>query len=251
MRIKLSTGTCDIADLLDWTFQEELPKRESPDGAAVFGFPNMSPMFRMLSTGMPIGANPRSRGADVDDPHPDALIVEQHVAKLQVNADELESADLGAVVGLFDEATIRRIFARATRSAAALVAVKAALGCRPIWDKEEPMPQRMMASRGRHPMIMRTETRREGLTEYTIDVRCQAKRRGVYPAGAFCPITWDPEPSSVALDRAEYLTWWLALAKLAKALSGRLKLCGALTHAAARAPWGRHEVAIICKTGTS
>lgn len=222
----------DIEKLLHWAFQEELPKRSTSSAEGIWD--------RLAQYGSLGGINPdpghgaAQRYAHFGLPHPDAEKVELAASALddrQVDWANESGAILGAWAAIADtrplSARPRRstvigyndrhgdrlgwrkeplaaprdvIMVRSLRTAA-LVVMHAKMGTRPDWEEDEPRPGRTKAAKGPHPAIVG-----------------ECHGRNVYSLGAYCPVTWDPSPISIAQSRADYLAWWRGLKHLAETL---------------------------------
>lgn len=181
-----------------------------------------------------------ARGAqryDLGAPHPDAVTIEQAVAKLPdtVIDWELEAeAILGDLLALIEPRAIevvgelpperrstvvswprggggrnaarlsppRSIIAVRTLRTNALVVMHASMGTRPDWHEDPPVPEPVPAPRGPGCAIVG-----------------ECRRKGWYSDGSYCPLRYWPSPISIAQARADYLAWWRGLARLAEELT--------------------------------
>jgi len=199
------------------------------------GYPTISPMF---SRGF-AQAGP-ARG---DPPHNDALVVEAAIERLRLTnpapgiwleADVVDG--LGFPVDA--EGALRAGFA----CASTLVLVHGRLGNRPALRLEAPECRPRPAANGK-PGVWRRERWAEPVfgarpdSERDVEVAVTAKRKDLYPAGAYCVLEWDPGAQELVNERAEYAGWRAGLEWLAVELSDTLESRAALPPRAAARPW--------------
>jgi hypothetical protein len=210
------------------------------------GFPEVAPMFRSAVAGgwsaSTAGSSwdraraPRAAGA----PDPDALRIEEAIAALPealmtaTAPDEL-AIDLGFALD------VEGAFEAARGNVVNIVRVCGALRKRPVFWVESPIPSPVIAANGK-PAVMRIalapyraidgETKRR-----EAEVAAQRLRSNLCEEGAYCKLTYDPDPQFVVNARAEYLVWRLALGLLAEALAGELDRFAVIEPGAPLAPW--------------
>jgi hypothetical protein len=251
-RPALKKKVMDVEDVLSWAYRDELPKKHSSDGGT--GYPTMStisPMFRIAAFGGPIDNWSREPGfpAAVGDPHPDALLIEAAVARLERFHNHRFSGPLGLADDLEgfsvdEQAAVRH----ALPGMIGLVMVHAKLRNRPPWETQ-PTPRPVLAD-NHAPVVLRMESvqveDRMGTRSEERPVRCKAVRGGkvpFYPQGAYSPLKWEPGPAAIVRERAEYAVWWAALDALAADLSGQLSTISVIAPSAPRRPWtGEREL---------
>jgi hypothetical protein len=243
----------EIEKLLHWAFRDELPKRQT---SAAEGIWDRLQQYGYLGgvDGDP-GHGAAQRYAHFGLPHPDAEKIEKAVAALpDLVIDWAVEAEtiLGDLIGLVDprpkprrDTTIvyndkhrdklgRRsekvrpipaaprdvMLVRSFRTAT-LVAVHATKATQPDLISEQPRPQLVTPAHGMKSRAM------------ILGGECRGK--DLYTTGTYCPVRWSPSPTSIAIDRGDYLAWWRGLARLA----GTLKLDAheALPPAAPEYPW--------------
>jgi len=226
----------DIEDALRWAYRDELPKQQHSSGLGAGS--SISPMFRMAAFGGPIDNWSREPGfpAAAGDPHPDAVVIGTHVQRLERFAGHVLDGDSGLMMGglPIDERAVLRY---ATTRMVGLVMVNAKLRARPTWS-ELPRPRAAIGPNGK-PAVLRVVMRPDPFGKLTVpeEVACPPLRKNYYPAGAYCPLVWDPDPGEIATERAEYLAWWMALDILAGELAGGLTSIAVLPPSAPRLPW--------------
>ncbi len=242
----------DVEDVIAWACSQELPKKRPPSGRQLpalelqrgdgeligrwtkpSGFPSISPMFRPHFGGGPS----RQRGGD---PAPDALIVEAAILALPPRMAGLKPpAALAEGIGL--PVDIAGAFAAAVANIVNLVLAYGRLGKRPAPGDDRLTVRPRLASNGK-PGVWRIER----LLDRTLDGEgiardyerpVKAIRKDLYAAGAYCGLEFDPDPQLVINDRAEYLTWRLALEELAAGLLGGLETIEPIAPSAALMPW--------------
>jgi hypothetical protein len=68
-------------------------------------------------------------------------------------------------------------------------------------------------------------------------------RKGVYRVGAYCPLTWRPDPERLVVERAEWAAWRMGLDLLWRDMEGRLESIAPLPPAAPWRPWAGEQEA--------
>lgn len=248
----------DAEGLVCWAASNELPKARRKTGfvfpplhllrdGELVGkwnvpacYPEVSPMFSAN-----VGGGSAAPLAYLGEPDPDALEVERTLRSIARNPPSIEGEIQLVAHNIGDDVAVAaagRALRNARRSLAGLVLGHGALGTRPQWDHPPFATAPLRAERGGKPAVFRLglismPTLDGGMVTVEGEIRCEAKRRDEYPAGAYCRIEYDPDPHSVIADRADYLIWRSALAELARTLSGRLARFEPIEPAAPRAPW--------------
>lgn len=242
---RLKRRVMDIEDALSWAFRDELPKGGQESGRFPNpGFPSTSPMFSMVAFGTRVDNWSREPGypAACGQPHPDAIKIGAAVEALARFAEQPIGSDLDlgsglAALGADEEGSMRK----ALQSLVATVQRCAKLRNRPYWT-ETLYPEPIRSGSGA-PMVARweTATRKDwgGLEVVSEEVLAPVRTRdkGIYPTGSHCPLTFSPDPKTVAAERAEYAAWWAALSTLTEELAGSLETIALIPPAAAQRPW--------------
>jgi hypothetical protein len=242
----------DVEDLMVWAAAELARKRPGKvvtlrtldvgrgDGELTgrwnrpMGYPPMSPMF---SAGLA-----RAGVARGDPPHDDALMVEDALERLRSISPEPRVAASDLAAGLGFELDCAGAARAGLRKAANFVLVCGRLGKRPDVRREPPDHAARLAANGK-PGVWRLESWAEPTFDdhaqvwRTVETPAPPKRKGVYPAGAYCVLDYTPSPQALVDERADYAGWIAGLFWLAEALSGRLTSRAALTPRAALRPW--------------
>ena len=244
---------CDVEDLVVWAAEELSRKRPGKivtlpvfnvsraDREIVgrwnrpMGFPPMSPMF---AAGF--GQAGVARG---DPPHEDALTVEAAIERLELTAPEL-SPDIEAelVDGLGFAVDVGGAVAAASRNAANLLLVHGRLASRPTLRLEPPEVSPKLAANGKPGVWLRECWDAPTFDDHghawrQVEVECRAKRKDLYPHGAYGVVEFTPDAQELVNERAEYAVWRAALVWLAEAVSGALESRAALPPRAAARPW--------------
>jgi hypothetical protein len=245
----------DVELALRWAWRDELSKRAT--SAAENVWDRIEDLGRHGGVDVDDSKASSQRYAHIGEPDPDALALEQAVAKLEpVVIDWSKSLDAiaGPLAGLVSVNDFKRhqprtpkagwgkagdralrgwfgpggerplkdrprdIMMIGTFQPKTLLTVHAAGASRPDWRDEEPKPTRVLSTNGKNAKV-------EG--------KCEARDR--YSLGAFCPLEWDPSPTSVILARADYVVWWEALQQIAETVE--LTRFTLLPPAAPAEPW--------------
>ena len=216
--IGMKRRSMDVEAVLHWAYRDELPKSSELGGSAGGA---ISPMFRMASLGGPVDNWSRDPGFPMimGDPHPDALVVARAVTALRSvelawpASRELLAPEFGALLADHD-VTITSLLI----DVPAYVTMHARMGTRPDWFAGEWRCRRQVGRNGK--------VRVEGLGE-----------DGGAKAGAYCPLTIEPEPREVVADRAIYVAWHAGLEALAGVLGESLEYAEVTGPVASPAPW--------------
>jgi hypothetical protein len=236
-------GVLGIEEALQITFVHEIPKRRDDDGSwrPPTGYPSVSPMFRMCVLGTPIDWS-REPGFPValgEEPHPDALAIEQAVLELAESELDISDVPLGldALVGpesgpyFLD---VDKLKSDVRFRAGELVTRWAILRDRPTLS-ERPRCKAVLGENGK-PVVRRLEERVVAWTDEQFDHRARlvsrtpartelvavpTRNRGKagYKTGAYSPLRWSPNPHRVVEERADYAIWRAALVWLTERLS--------------------------------
>lgn len=238
----------EIERLLTWAYRDELSKRQTSAAEGIWD--------RIEDNGQRGGIDPghgaAQRYAHFGLPDPDAEAIEKAVGKLvDVTVDWSESletiaCELAGLVSVNDfsrrpagdqgkittagwtdaktgkwrqaENRPRDVLMLGTLRPKALVTMHAIQGTRPDWRDEPPRPYAIQADRGPNAKIIG-----------------ECKGKNLYSSGSYCPLQWDPSPTSIITARAEYAVWWEAL----QTLSETLELANhvALPPRASPVPW--------------
>ena len=237
----------DVEDVLRWAYRDELPKLANEGGGLDrVGFPSISPMFRVCDLGTRVDdwskgepGLPAAMGAC----HPDALKVKEAVEALARFHDEpIEGGlDLGPDFAAMaeDEATaMRRAFERIDVVVANMARMPQAQS-RPFWQSR-PTISGVKQPNGK-PLVLRWEVvnaPKFGGGEVAEEILVPVAPSGShYPEGAYCPLQYDQNPTSILGERAEYLAWWAGLNAIAEDLCGKLDTIAVLPPGAAQKPW--------------
>jgi hypothetical protein len=266
----------DIESVLQWAYRDELPKRRKPEALAYLqsqghevktfvshsapaGFPSICPMFKnaALGTSISFSREPGFPGS-AGEPHPDAIIIERAVASLAGVIDHLPYEDLELDAGMEGfKLDSEEIWRRGSQGLVHLVVAKAKLKCRPVVGDEMPVPRRKQGKNG-HPMYVRAVTRmmpvwqgpapandneeseareKRPAVPVRIDEPSPAVKGGQYRHGTRVDLEYEPSPKQVALDRAEYGAWRLAMDHLVAELADKLTSVRVGPCLAAERPW--------------
>ncbi len=208
------------------------------------GYPKMSPMF---------AAGLGTFGARGEPPYPDALIVEEAIGEVATailaimsgDAHEklVESADLAAGLG-FKKLDVSGALDAGLANVRNLLLTHGALRSRPLIRLEPPEVRAKLADNGK-PGVWRREEWMEPTwqdhapkTTRFVEIAVHAKRKNVYPAGAYCRLEYEPGPQVIVNERGEYFAWRAGLAGLAERLhDAGLARYAALAPRAAERPW--------------
>jgi hypothetical protein len=248
----MSRKLCDVEDLLVWGAAElsrKRPERNAPlptfdvsraDRELVgkwtrpAGFPSVHPMFS--------AALGKAGGAHGDPPHADALRIEAALERLSFVSPRFQLDERELSAGLGFELDAAGALRAALGNAANLVLVHGRLASGPtLWL--EPLELRPKLAPNGRPGTWRREAWVEPtFGDHTqavreLDVAVKALRKDVYPAGAFCVVEFDPDPTDILNERAEYAAWRTSLAWLAEQLAGALDTRMPLPPRAAARPW--------------
>lgn len=231
----------DIEHVLQWAFRDELPKRrEDRDD---HGGSYVSPMFRMCALGGRVDNWSREPGypAAMGSCHPDALIIEQEVQRLQRSdvditgfARSFGSDPVGVDVEVIAESV--------TDQVSALVTIRARLGARPDHG-DIPSVEPIRAPNGQITVFAEQEghiTLGDGsVHKVRRDAPVTSSKRtgGHYPPGSYSKIRFSPGRIALYTERAEYAAWRAGLVVLAERLDGKLASIRPTGPAAARRPW--------------
>lgn len=199
----------DVEDLLRWAYRDELPKGYRGDSLASPGWASISPMFRSAALGTSVdwSREPGLPMAMGDEPHPDAILAESAVGRLEdVGLDWAASREplmghLAPYVDLNDPALTYLSF-----QAGALVAMHARMGTRPQWDLGEPKLLRINSKNNKARVQFLDD---DGVT--LIDGLTAGRR---YGPGARCPLRLEPLGAEIAFARAEYAAWRAGLCRV-------------------------------------
>jgi len=127
----------------------------------------------------------------------------------------------------------------AVAAMAGIMAVHARAGTRPTWSRESPHPFPDRGGNGK-PRVLIDEIFVEAMTSaagsitsptrnppigavtFREPVACPPTRKGLYRAGAYCPLVWRPDPARLVTERAEYAAWRMGLELLQASLERTL-----------------------------
>lgn len=206
----------DIEKLLIWAYRDELAKRYTSCAEDIWN--------RIGDIGTLGVVEPHHGGGqqryDFGVPDPDAETIERAVGALGhivIDWDASRDALMGHLSGLLAS---RDALLLGSIHTAALVTMHANMSTRPDWRSEHPVPYFIPPAKG--------DPNRPSIVGECI-------RKGVYSAGSYCPLKWDPSPISIALARADYTAWHRGLCTLAETLA--LQRFEALPPAAKAQPW--------------
>ncbi|GEM_PF-3285256 len=244
----------DVEMALRWAWRDELSKRQTSAAEGVWD--RINDFGRRGGVDVDDGDGSSQRYAHFGLPDPDAERLEQAVANLEpvvidwsLSLDQIAGPLAGLVSvndfkpkqprtpkfgwGKAGDRALRGFFGPGgerplrdrprdimmigTFHPKTLVTVCAAGGKRPDWRDEEPKPQRMLSANGKE----------------MIEGKCEGRNR--YSLGAYCPLDWQPSPTTVILARADYAVWWEALSQLAATVG--LEKFILLPPSAPAAPW--------------
>lgn len=204
----------DIEAALQWAFRDELPKGDGGGGLGMYragGFVDYGTSIDKWETepGFPSATG---------DPHPDALMIEAAVNKLQpmpIDAAAYRDWLAPECAAMIDPAD--RILANLIVDVRPYVAMHAKMGTRPDWQVAWKVG-RKIGGNGK-PIVAGIDA------------------KGRYLNGSHCPLDIAPDPREVLNDRAEYICWHEALMDLTDALAGRLTDRIVLPPEAPARPW--------------
>lgn len=244
----------DAEEALIWAGDELAKLRD--DVYKLPGWPSHLPMFREAVTP---GRSPPPAG----EPHPDALAIQEAVARLEVLPATHPALKFGIEMMPISAANA---MARAAANACDLVWMCAwsrewpplseydAETCR--WRLPEPHRSRGPNGKVRilAPSVVRLygPRRRDARQEQWNETRhlpaepkrlakgVRAIRAGLYPEGAYCEIVWSPRPVDILEERARWIAWRRAMDTLAKTLADRLPSMTVVPLEAPMAPWEEH-----------
>lgn len=245
----------DVEMALRWMARDELSKRATSAAESVWD--RIEDMGRHGGIDVDDTNVSSQRYAHIGEPDPDALTLEQAVAKLEpvvVDWGQSLAPIAGPLAGLVSVNDFKRHQPRMPKASwgkagdralrgwfgpggerpqrdrprdimmigtfhpKTLVTVHAAGASRPPLDDEDPMPVRVLSTNGKNAKV-------EG--------KCEGRDR--YSAGSHCPLDWLPSPTSVILARADYVVWWEALSAIAETVE--LEKFILLPPRAAAMPW--------------
>ncbi len=223
----------DVETLLRWAYRDELPKKFTSSAEGIWAQIEQHGHF-----GVDTYRGSPQRYFNFGLPHPDAIVIEKAVARLEDSPLDWEAdaedilgdlfnlwkppipsakparrvSEIGWGKGPFrvhERVEPSRLVCEVILRPAALVTMHARMGTRPDWFDGWPKPEQVPADRGPNAKIIG---------------ECWGKN--AYSAGSNCPLAWDPSITSIAEDRADYLAWWRGLAHLADTLelSGHIVL---------------------------
>jgi hypothetical protein len=250
----------DVESLLQWTFLDELPKRQTSAAEGIWD--------RLAQNGSLGGVNPDPGGsgnaqryAQFGLPHCDAELIEIAVGQLgrapfdwEAHFD-LVAADLAALVTVND---IRARLRPPPEDPWSAVQVRPAPDGRGISSKVKrhgPRDVLMVNTVNLAALVTTHAVKRSRPDWRTEQMRCvptlaersalskiigKCKGKNLYTTGSYCPLRWEPSPVDVVLARSDYLMWHQALVALSESL--KLTQHIALPPAANRAPWVEGEI---------
>jgi hypothetical protein len=250
----------DIETLLRWAFRDELSKRQT--SAAEGLWDHVAELGQLGGTEIDRGhSDGAQRYAYIGSPDPDAVRLENAIASLgDLIIDWPSSFDAiaGDLAGLITVNDVSRpwISPRTTNGRwgaagdkalkawfgpsgarteryrdrprdvllvaalrpSVLVTLHAIKGTRPDWNEDPPKPFAVPALKGTNAMIVG-----------------DCRGRNLYSSGSYCPLSWEPSPLDIVLDRADYIAWHDGLTKLAETV--QLEKFAPLPPKASRTPW--------------
>lgn len=212
----------EIETLVQWAYGDELIKRAMSSAEGIWD--HMGEWAQR--GGIDVGHGAAQRYPHFGLPHPDAEKIEAAVVELRpMVIDWALSAEaiMGELLALFNA---RDVMLVGTYHVGALVQTHAIQKNRPDWTEEIPRAQRVRAESGRdRPKIVG-----------------ECKGKDIYTTGSYCPLTWDPSATDIALKRCRYAAWHRGLTLLTETLD--LDEHQALPPAAPAHPWsGEREPA--------
>ncbi|MGH6875947.1 MAG: hypothetical protein ACREHV_01075 [Rhizomicrobium sp.] len=264
----------DIEALVQWTYLEELPKRQISSAEGIWD--------RLAAYGSLGGVNPdvshfagggAQRYAQFGLPHPDAEAIEKAVAQLGsvavdwardfhiIAAELAELVDISGVGGPHGRFRAGPADSGYTRgSLEQHIAldefnyikphhegkVRVGLRARAAFDR----PRDVIAvSSINLPALVQTHALKRSRPQWQNDspvpvpvhsgrgfaIVGECRGKNLYTEGSHCPLAWSPSPLSIVLERAEYFLWHQALTTLAETLE--LNEHEATKPAASAAPW--------------
>lgn len=216
----------DTEKLLQWAFQDELPKQRARGGwlpEYLTPLERLSQLGTLVDEGLEDPALPPFFG----ETHPDALLIEKAVLALEdapIDWPATRRSVVGPLGGLLKDNDPG--LAHLTIGVVGLIALHARMGTKPGWDMW-PMPEPVVGRNGK--TVVQYVDERGHVVE--------GRKNGHYGDGARCPLLWAPNPREAAFVRIEYSIWWQAIDTLADYLNGRLEDHLALPPAAHPSPW--------------
>ncbi|MEF2553240.1 hypothetical protein VQ042_18065 [Aurantimonas sp. A2-1-M11] len=233
-----------IETLLAWAYRQELPKAGSGTvrghagpGAGVGGWDmisEFSELHTLIDMSNHWGCVPDF--STEDEPHPDAVLVGQAVARFgDATFEACEGYDVLGDLRLEDGSALtdeerddchRRGVAIARINEArmpATIARLAILGTHPEWAGY-PVARLPVSNAQGGPAWFRKAVRASanGGPDITIEIDGYDRRRQRPHPGAYRRTRLTPDPVQIVVDRVEYQAWVLALASLAADLGGAL-----------------------------
>lgn len=245
----------DVEMALRWAWRDELSKRSTSAAESIWD--RIEDFGRHGGIDVDDSRASSQRYAHIGEPDPDAIALEQAVAKLEpvvVDWGQSLAPIAGPLAGLVSINDFKRHQPRTPKAGwgkagdralrgwfgpggerplkdrprdimmvgtfhpKTLVTVHAAGASRPSWSDEDPRPVRVLSTNGKNAKV-------EG--------RCEGRDR--YSAGSHCPLDWLPSPTSVILSRADYVVWWEALNTIAETV--QLERITLLAPRAPPLPW--------------
>ncbi len=206
------------------------------------GYPPMSPMF---AAGLS-----RAGAARGDPPHADALVVEEALGRMRLGPEWEPEERAGLTHGLGFPLAWREAARASLANAQNLALVHGRLASRPSVSRDPPSCGPKLGANGKPGVWRRERWAEQGfgdrMSERDVETPCAATRKGVYPAGAYGVLVWEPDPQAMVNERADYFAWRLALCWLASELEGALESRAALSPRAAARPWmGERDAAPV------
>ena len=259
----------DVEAFLRWVYREELPKAAPAPlapGEMRGGWDAVAEWSKDLCLKVDDGA-PVNRfgvvplGSSEVGPHTDALRAHEAVGalddlSLSIPDDWEPFGDFGDL-GEAGAQAAREALARMSdtcqlRKLPRLLVMRHALigGC-PDWESEAPVRDVVRSSTGqprwyvRRTMLMPTVSGAEVATEIEVDGWCARKRRPI--DGSYQKTILRPDPAPVAVERAEYEVWRVALDVIAADLEGALDQHEVTASQRPARPWEGEENAIAVR----
>ncbi|MBZ8133242.1 hypothetical protein [Afifella sp. IM 167] len=233
-----------IEKLLQWTFQEELPKREflGPGVPLVWSGGGWDAVLRAGETGAHMISDGRPQAYAVhlaEAPHADALLIEEALVALSGGTPVLHEApsvlvsDMAPEVGEAVEALVGEAASGEDTTLPGcrwrlgeLVCVHASLGRRPGWQVETPKckPVRPSNWKGSAPpaYVRRWVKGPMGSGWWREEIAKMDPRSRRLPKDAYRKYTWEPKLEHIIRDRAEWLVWRAMLEAVRESVAGRL-----------------------------
>lgn len=222
--------TVSVQKLLEWAFNEELPKAQRENGGGFGPAADFWSRFAELGTLVDVSVNAFGVVPDFSgegDPHPDAVAVAKAVAGIgpvEMPEDWFPFPDWReALWPLAREAVAEwRREQGGPREILPIVISSAVLRRSPAWECDE--PKAAIVLRNGRPAWFARETRRDRLTgeDVAVEVDGMNRRTGRPVNGAYRKHALNPDPRAAILDRADYAAWRSVLARLAQTLDGHL-----------------------------